>query len=34
MGIHANTPMGNVWLRLIAGIVIALNIILLWNTLV
>ncbi|MEI8122495.1 MAG: Nramp family divalent metal transporter [bacterium] len=34
MGIHANTPMGNVWLRLIAGIVIALNIILLWNTLI
>ena len=33
MGSHANTPMGNVWLWLTAAIVIALNLILLWNTL-
>jgi manganese transport protein len=33
MGNHANTPMGNVWLWSIATVVIALNMILLWNIL-
>jgi len=32
MGVHANTPWGKVWLYLIAAIVIALNLILLWKT--
>jgi len=32
MGVHANTPWGKVWLCLIAAIVIALNLILLWKT--
>jgi manganese transport protein len=31
MGTHANTPYGKLWLFLIAAIVIALNMILLWN---
>ena len=33
MGSHANTPMGNVWLWLIATVVIGLNLALLWKTL-
>ncbi len=32
MGAHANTALGKVWLCLIAAIVIALNLILLWKT--
>jgi Mn2+/Fe2+ NRAMP family transporter len=32
MGTHANTPRGKILLWAIAGVVIVLNLILLWNT--